>query len=251
MRWSPLGFTAPEREALTVRADATSVDDGDVITISGDGATPGESVMITQCVAEPVGAHRDTNECDAIRGLEEVRVGDDGRFQTEYIAYRDILTHSPDGSQPSRWIDCEPCFLVASRANGQGDPAATAISVARTAAPIRPRVEVLQPAPLRPGQSVTLSGSGFQTTGGRAPTIQICPTEFEGAFHGACSFTEPFLEPAPDSNGEFRVDAFELPGPEYVTRDGTRCAGSAACSLGSTPGEGIAYLFSDPLDLSG
>lgn len=250
MRWSPLGFTAPERAALTVGVDATSVEDGDVITVSGDGALPGESVMLTQCVAEPVGPYRDTDECDAIRGLE-VKVDSDGGFQTEYIVYRDILTHSPDGSQSSRWIDCEPCFLVATPSNGEGDPAATAISVAETAAPIRPLVEVLEPPPLRPGQRVTLSGSGFQATGGRAPTIQICSADLDGPFDGGCSFTITFVEPGPDSNGEFRIEGFELPGPEFVTPDGTRCASSAACSLGSTPGEGIAYLFSDPLDLTG
>jgi hypothetical protein len=249
MRWSPLGFTAPERAPLTVRADSTSVEDGDVITVSGDGALPGESVTITQCIAEPVGPYRDTDECDAIRWLE-VQVDNDGHFETDFIAYREILTHSPDGSQPSRWMDCEPCYLVAARSNGQGDPASAAISVAEAAAPIRPRVEVLEPTPLRPGQSVTLSGSGFQTAGGRAPTIQICPTGLDSP-HGACSFESRSLEQGPDSNGEFTVDDFELPGPEYLTRDGTRCAGSAACSLGSVPGEGIAYLFSDPLDLSG
>lgn len=59
------------------------------------------------------------------------------------------------------------------------------------------------------------------------------------------------LEQVPDLKGEFRVAGFELPGPDVVTGNGIGCAGSAACSLGSTPGEGIAYLFSGSLDLSG
>ena len=247
MRWSPVGFETVRQEELVFEATSTAVDDGEVITITGDAGLPGQAVTISQCISDQVWPEGRIEDCDAIRGLE-VPVGDDGRFETEFVVFRDILTYSPDGSAPSRWIGCEPCFLVAARSNGEGNRATTPISVAATAEPIHPRVEILEPSPLPAGERVTLTGTGFQTTGGWPLRILVCPSALDGSFDGGCSPGSVEVTPAED--GTFSV-IYELPPIDFFTANGTPCRVAGACSLGATPSEGLAYLLSSPLDLRG
>ena len=127
MKWSPIGFTEPTLEKLTISASpAGALRDGSSIKVTGSGGLPGESIMITQCV--PGAGPNSIGTCDAIRGGQAV-IADDGAYSIDYIAYRDILTTSTDDSSPSTWVPCEPCVLTAIRSNGQVTSATTSIEL--------------------------------------------------------------------------------------------------------------------------
>lgn len=256
-RWSPLGFTTGPQAPVTIQvAPRSRVDDGTGVEISGEGGLPGQTILIRPCLSRAAPDDEDATGCDAVRGVE-VPVGDDGRYRADMILYRDLLTYSPDGSTASRWVPCEPCTLVARRSNGQGEAATTPVEITADGPAIHPTVEIAEPGPHAPGQRVTLRGTGFQPSASRRPSLEICPADLmTQPFAGDCAGTAgvstpgagvPEVTPA----GTFTLPGFQLPNADLTTSAGRRCNTNGACAIGSTPGEGIAFLLSDPLDLSG
>lgn len=256
-RWSPLGFTSGPQAPVTINvAPSGPVDDGTGVEVSGEGGLPGQTILIRPCLSRSAPDDEDATGCDAVRGVE-VPVDDDGRYRADMILYRDLLTYSPDGSTASRWVPCEPCTLVAQRSNAQGEAATTPVEITADGPAIHPTVEIAEPGPYAPGQRVTLRGTGFQPSASRQPSLEICPADLmTQPFTGDCAGTAgvstpgdgvPEVTPA----GTFTLPGFQLPDAGLTTTAGLRCDTNRACAIGSTPGEGIAFLLSGPLDLSG
>lgn len=255
-KWSPIGFVSVQAPPVTIRnAPQGLVADGTTVEISGDGGLPGEVVSIRQCLP-PAAGDDDFAGCSAIRGVE-ARVGDDGRYRADMILYRDLLMYAPDGSTASRWVPCEPCSIVAARTNGDGEPAAEPVRISSDGPAIHPTVEIVEPGPFVPGQRVTLRGSGFQPSMSGQISLELCPADLMSQpFRGDCVIvagvgTPGSPLPEVSSAGTFTFPGVQLPGAETTTTGGLRCDADGACAFGSTPGEGIAYLLSGPIDLSG
>lgn len=251
--WSPLGFKAESQEPLTIQVKPKKVDDGTTVKVTGEGGLPGQTIQLTVCRAAP--DFDDSTECDAIRGVE-VPVGDDGRYEADMILYRDLLHYSPDNSAASRWVPCKQCVLKARRSNGQGEPVTQPVEITANGPAIHPTVKIVEAGPYKPGQPVTLRGTGFQPASTRI-SLQICPADImTRAFQadcagvggvGAAGVTIPGITPT----GTFTLAGFKLPAADETTTNGLRCDTNGACAIGDTPGEGIGYLMSGPLDLSG
>lgn len=256
-RWSPLGFSSAPVAPLTVRvAPSGPVDDGARVEISGDGGLPGESIVIRLCLARAAPDDEASTGCDAIRAAE-AKVGDNGQYRVEMILYRDLLTYSPDGHTASRWVPCERCTLVARLSNGRGEPATTPVQINVVGPAIHPTVKIVEPGPYAPGQRVTLRGAGFQPSPWSQTSLEICPADImTQPFKGDCARivgagTPGGAIPEVDRSGRFTLPGFQLPDADLTTAGGLRCNTNGACAIGSTPGEGIAFLLSGPLDLSG
>lgn len=256
-RWSPVGFAPATPRPVTIQGVPTSpVKDGARVKISGEGGLPGETVSIGLCLSGAAPDEKGAFACDAVRGAE-VRVGDDGLYRADMIFYRDLLTYSPDGSTASQWVPCEPCTLVAVRSNGRGKPATTPVEITAAGAAIRPTVDITEPGPYTPGQLVTLRGTGFQPSASRQPSLEICPADLmTKPLGGDCAGvagvgTAGIAAPEITSSGTFTLPEFQLPNRALTTTGGLHCDTNGACAIGSPVGEGVAYLLSDPLNLSG
>jgi hypothetical protein len=248
VRWSPIGFRPVDQADPTIEVSSTVATDGTAVVVSGTGGLPGQTVMITQCLSASGWRSDDITSCDTIRDLE-APVGDDGRFEAQFILYREILTYSPDNSVASRWTACEPCFLIAARSNGQGAAAAVAVDISARGPAIHPLVEIVQPGPHAPGQPVTLRGTGFQADGEATALVVCSSTLMSEPFNRSCA--QPVAAFArPGAAGTFTVADFVLPDAGFSV-DGRSCVLPGQCALGSVPSEGLAYLLSGPLDLSG
>lgn len=221
--------------------------DGQPLTIAGHGFPPDAEVTLRQCA--PTG-------CDDWRAPVPVTVDGEGRFTARMIAYRDIATGrgtEPDDPVTPDWFACARCELRATATSGPGGAvaarAALPVTVGPAAEPLHPTIRITTAGPHRPGQRVSVEGSGFQPDPeGLAVSVAYCPAGARRAEE--CGGGPDLGDFGIGGDGRFAIEAFELP-PADANLGGTRCTDeSGACVvtwLLTTPGP---LPAGTPLDLT-
>lgn len=245
----PASTQKPPAPALTIEPNKTQ-DDGATVVVRGYGLPVAAEVLVRECIGTSFTEAEDTCDQARSRTITTSSPGPAGQFETTFVVYRDIFTYrsTTAGGAGATWSQCEPCLIVAS---APGQPAAITPVTFDSTRSTHPTVRIVEPGPHRPGQLVTLTGTGFQPNG-LAPTVGWCATADLRGAPSDCSFPLEGFRVLIDGSGSFRLPDFPLPPGGFSTLGGVECQSRpGACSLGETPVEGSDFLFLVPLDLSG
>jgi hypothetical protein len=182
LRYAPLAFVRTGTRAtasVSVSGLGGQLKDGTTIHLTMAGFAPGAAIRIAECLDVPadVGVPGlwtiPPKQCDQRGSRNNVMVDDSGAAAADFTVYHDILATREEAKAP-RWRTCSTCVLVV---DDRRSKVTVPLSIAATSRPIHPRIRIASPGPYRPGQRVTITGTGFQP--GDSPGFDIgwCLTE--------------------------------------------------------------------------
>ena len=154
LAYQPITFAAPSTAtapSLTV-TPATGLTNGQKVTITGSGFTPGDSLYATECLTT-VTSPADCNVSTAT----PITVNTDGTLPSTTFT---VVTGTVGGATcGTSAADAAGCVIMVANSS-EGDRAAAPIAFA-VPTPTTPSVTVSKTSGLKNGQSVTVTGSGF------------------------------------------------------------------------------------------
>jgi hypothetical protein len=223
----------PPKPKVLVRGTVDPAVDGVYVAVEGSSFLAGDDVSVAVCRRGDL-PQGDACDLPRSRNLTADRVG---RALTYLRLYREILTNRG-------WHTCTDDCELRLIGHRSGTASASLRFTGNTPG-IRPIVRITTRGPYRPGQRVTLEGTGFQRDDRRVQ-VERCALPTDSKTRG-CDLPLPDMAIRTDANGSFTVKNYPLPS----SSDLSCTAHPGTCHLTWHPGEGTPDVFSVPLDLSG
>ena len=202
--------TAPSGPSITV-TPSTGLTNGQTVTITGSGFTPGDSLFAVECLATATSAAG----CNTA-GATPITANSDGTLPSTTFTVKTGTVGTGTGTCGTSASDLTACVISVSNATA-GDAAHAAITFAALASPT---ISVSPSTGLKNGESVTITGSGF-IAGDSLYAVQCLATATSAAGCNASGATPITV----NSDGT-------LPSTTFKVTAGT--IGSGACGTTTT-----------------